>query len=74
VTSQDSDPAREVPEADLLEQLAPVEPATGPDPEATVEGTSDWRATRADAADEADQLEQLDAVPTEDDESYPREP
>ena len=62
----------DVPEADLLEQQAPVDPPVLPDSEATADSPDSEPLTPADEADEADQLEQHEVVAGDDDD-YPRE-
>jgi len=62
----------DVPEADLLEQQAPVDPPVLPDSEATADSPETEPPTPADEADEADQLEQHEVVAGDDDD-YPRE-
>jgi hypothetical protein len=71
MTSQHPDSAYEVPEADMLEQRAPVGPTRDTDDEASVETAV--ASPRPDDADEADLLEQREVVPPEDDEDYPHE-
>lgn len=65
MTTQSDEPAGEVPEADRLEQLTPLEEEPA-DPEAT---TSERMTTDEFEANEADLLEQR-AIVTED-EDYP---
>lgn len=65
-------PSRDdVPEADLLEQQAPVEPPSAPDTEAEAD-SADTPPAPADEADEADQLEQHEVV-SGDEDDYPHE-
>lgn len=66
----------EVPEADRLEQQAPVDPPPPPDQEAIVDvadTTPGALAGQADEADEADRLEQREPVAGADEEDYPHE-
>ena len=69
MTSHEPDPVLDVPEADLLEQQAPVSPREA-DRETADETAGDLRT---DTADEADRLEQLEVVPPENDDEYPHE-
>jgi DNA-binding transcriptional MerR regulator len=62
------DPSEEIPEADLLEQRAPVDPDAVPDTPAAV-----LLDAPADPVDEADRLEQQAEVPDEAEDDYPRE-
>jgi hypothetical protein len=62
----------DVPEADLLEQQAPVDPPALPDTEAAADSPDAFPPIPADEADEADQLEQHEVV-VGDDDDYPRE-
>ncbi|MGO4603230.1 hypothetical protein [Terrabacter sp. 2YAF2] len=66
----------EVPEADRLEQQAPVDPPPPSDQEAIVDVADTGPgalADQADEADEADRLEQRELVAGADDEDYPHE-
>ena len=72
VTAQHPDPHLDVPEADLLEQQAPVDALGGTDIEAVAEGAFSL-PTPSDTVDVADQLEQSEDVTSEDDEDYPHE-
>ncbi|MEW1954688.1 hypothetical protein [Terrabacter sp. NPDC080008] len=62
----------DVPEADLLEQQAPVDPPAAPDAEAVSDSSDTLPSEPADEADEADRLEQHEVVPGDDDD-YPRD-
>jgi hypothetical protein len=64
------DPSDQIPEADLLEQQAPIEPRSLTDAEsiATIPDTP------GDAVDEADRLEQHAAVFGGDEDDYPHQP
>ena len=67
-------PSRDdVPEADLLEQQAPVDPPSLPDTEAVSDSPDALPLTPADDANEADQLEQHEVV-GDDEDDYPHEP
>lgn len=70
MTSHEPDPVLDVPEADLLEQQAPVDSPREADRETADETAAD---VRTDTADEADRLEQLEVVPPENDDEYPHE-
>jgi DNA-binding transcriptional MerR regulator len=61
------DPSEEVPEADLLEQRAPLDPDAMVDTPAAVPFDAS-----ADLVDEADRLEQQAVVPDEGEDDYPR--
>ncbi len=63
------DPADEVPEADLLDQRTPLDPATedGPDSDLPVVGEP------LPDVDDADLLEQLSVVPDGDEDDHPRD-
>jgi hypothetical protein len=66
----------EVPEADRLEQQAPVDPAPPPDQEAIVDVADTAPgalAGQAHEADEADRLEQHELVSGADEEDYPHD-
>jgi DNA-binding transcriptional MerR regulator len=60
------DPSEEIPEADLLEQRAPLDPDAVADTPAPVSLDAP-----ADPVDEADRLEQQAAVPDEGEDDYP---
>ena len=66
VADNSIDPSEEVPEADLLEQRAPLDPDTSPDTPAP--GTLD---APAELVDEADRLEQQVEVPDGAEDDYP---
>ena len=63
----------EVPEADRLEQQAPVDPLPPPDHEAIVDVADTAPGALADQADEADRLEQHELVAGADEEDYPHD-
>jgi hypothetical protein len=71
VSTQSNDQAGEVPEADRLEQLAPVEEEPR-DPETTT--TAERASTEESEADEADLLEQMAVVNGEEDYPHGEEP
>jgi DNA-binding transcriptional MerR regulator len=62
------DPSEEIPEADLLEQRAPLDPDTVPDTPTALS-----LDPRADLVAEADRLEQQAEVPDEAEDDYPHE-
>ena len=62
------DPSEQIPEADLLDQQAPVDPPLTDDENGSVDRVD--RLTPAEPVDEADRLEQRLPVPAADDE-YP---
>lgn len=67
-------PSRDdVPEADRLEQQAPVDPPELPDTEAVSDSDDAMPPTPTDEANEADQLEQHEPV-GDDEDDYPHEP
>jgi hypothetical protein len=63
------DPSAQIPEADLLEQQAPLDPQqlTNAESEPVIP------ETLQDAADEADRLEQRATLPDSDEDGYPHE-
>lgn len=63
------DPVEQIPEADFLEQQAPLDPQSLTDAE-TVSAIHD---TASDAVEEADRLEQHAAVIGDDENDYPHE-
>jgi hypothetical protein len=64
------DPSAQIPEADLLEQQAPL------DPQSLTDAQTEWALhhTLSEAVDEADLLEQQTLVPGEDEDDYPYDP
>ena len=70
MADQDLDPTQQVPEADLLDQRAPVDPQSLGDPEAEPLMPESLR----DGVDEADRMEQLTAVLGDDEDEYPSPP
>ena len=71
MTAQRPDPSDDVPEADLLEQQIPVDPAPASD--AGGAPFTESLDPLDETADPADRLEQQEVVPDDDDEAYPRE-
>jgi hypothetical protein len=63
------DPSEQIPEADLLEQQAPLDPRSLTDAE-----TSSAASEALGDADEADRLEQHAPVLGDDEDDYPHEP
>jgi hypothetical protein len=64
------DPSEQIPEADLLEQQAPLDPQSLTD----AETVSVIPETLEDTVDEADRLEQHAAVLGGDEDDYPHQP
>ena len=70
MAGQDLDPTQQVPEADLLDQRAPVDPHSLGDPEAVPV----MPEPLPDDVDEADRMEQLTPVLGDDEDEYPNPP
>lgn len=70
MAQHDVDPTEQIPEADLLEQQAPIDPQSLNDAE-TVPAIPD---PLPDGVDEADRVEQHTVVAGEDEDDYPSQP
>jgi hypothetical protein len=73
VATHRTDPAPEIPEADLLDQQTPLDTLTGEPGHSTTTRAVTTTGGLAYEADEADLLEQTMPVPGDEDD-YPRDP